>query len=199
MPYYASVQDVKDFSKLTYSDFGYAGEDAFAELVQKALEMAEGAIDSQLRLPRGFFRAGGYAVTEYADWSTPYVFSSYRPILSLTSISYDSAGYGTSPSWVALVPDTDYIGYLDEGRFYVFTKTPGKTERSIKIVYTAGYSTVPQDIRLATAELAGAMLHAMLQRKIAPTVEVSDMSIRAPVSIQIPESVATLISPYRRH
>lgn len=198
MVYYASMQDGKDFSKLTYDEFGYAGDDAFQELILKVLEIAEGTIDTQCKVPRGFFKTGGMAFTEYADYTTPFTISQYKPIVTLTSLSYDTTGYGTAPSWSALTEHTDFI-YYNDGRFYIFSKYPGKRERSIKIVYTAGYSTVPEEIRLATLEFTSSILHTMLQRKISPTVEISDMSIRIPTSIPIPPSVLALIGIYRRH
>lgn len=197
MVYYASVQDAKDFSKLTYEEFGYADDNAFTELVNKALELGESVVDDLCNVPRGFFKAGGTSVTEYVDWDTPYTFSTYKPIVTLTSVSYDTTGYGQAPSWTALVQDTDYIYYAD-GRFYIFTKTPGKAEKSIKLVYTAGYSSVPPMIRTASIEVASQILHSMLQRRTSPTVEMGNVAIPSPASLKISDTVANIVALFRR-
>lgn len=198
MPKYASVQDVKDFSKLAYSDFSYNGDDAFQELINKALDLAEAYIDDSCRVPSGFFAAGGYSATEYLDWATPFVISTYKPITAMTSVSYDSTGYGTAPSYTTLTNDEDYIWWSD-GRVYIFGITPSKVEKSIKLVYTAGYTTVPTSIRAAATEIASNSLHALLQRKVAPAIDMIDVQIPRPASMKVSDVVKEYIAPYRRH
>ncbi len=198
MPRYASITDVKDFSKLTYADFGYSSDDAFRELINKALDLAEAYIDTTCRVPSGFFASGGYHITEFCDWDSPYVSASYRPIISISSVSYDSTGYGTTPSYVELTYQKDYFWYPD-GRVYIFSIKPPKREQSVKLSYTAGYAETPAGIRASAAELASSSLHALLQRKVAPALDVTDASMPKPTSMKIPDTVKEYLAPFRRH
>lgn len=94
--------------------------------------------------------------TEYHDGgdSTGYgkrsLFLKRFPIASVTSISYRSGTPGT-PVWVAYTAD-DYERIDNEGTLhFLFTLPVGR--QNIKVVYKAGYTTIPHDLNLACQKL----------------------------------------------
>ena len=99
------------------------------------------------------FRSTAY--TEYYDGigGTDLVLRN-RPVITLTSLSYRNEA-GNTNSWT--VVDTDeYFTDLDAGIINSTAYFNG-TYDQYKVVYTAGYATIPDDLAEACARLAGYM------------------------------------------
>ena len=91
-------------------------------------------------------------LTEYYDGDgSSVLWLNQRPVVSVTSINIDS-GYtwGTD----TLIDSTDYQVYLDEGKIAFTGTLLSSGYRLVKVVYVAGYSTVPYDIERAVQDLA---------------------------------------------
>ncbi len=77
-----------------------------------------------------------------------------RPVITLTSLSYRNE-YGNNNSWT-LFDTEDYFVDLDSG----IISSPlcfNGTYDQYKVVYTAGYAAIPDDLAEACARLAGYM------------------------------------------
>lgn len=97
------------------------------------------------------FRALDY--TEYHDGGVVALFPDQNPINSITSIHEDSDWvYGSDK----LVDSSDYK-LMDE-KYIVFDKFLSIGEGAIKLVYNAGYTTIPLDITEAAIQEIGRKL-----------------------------------------
>lgn len=125
--------------------------DSFVEWLIKTVEQ-----HIKNRTGRNQLESG--AVTEYHDGDgvTGYFFTNEFPITAVTSLHDDpvhphtyAAGY--------LISTDDYEWYGD-GRIELVTGTFNAGLKNIKVVYTAGYATVPKDLEyLATKWVAMAI------------------------------------------
>jgi hypothetical protein len=180
---YCTSDDVKSFSQISYTDLGFANDSAFVTFLTALITYAGSVIDEFCRVPEGFFNSGGYSVSaEMYDYKFPYttlyVFPLYRlppvslryqPVLSVSKVEYNTQGYGLSPNWVEIV----LPGYIFDPIACTITivlKMPAMAQLSIRVTYTAGYSTVPDVVKYTCAQLCANILHEILQRKLSPQV-----------------------------
>lgn len=97
------------------------------------------------------FKASGSDVTEYydgdvlRDGKNILALKSY-PIISITSVSYSSGDYN-NPTWTAYDPATYYIKNSARGLLYM-NALPYE-HQALRVVYQAGYATIPNDLALA--------------------------------------------------
>lgn len=96
------------------------------------------------------FRSTAY--TEYYDaLGGDHLVLRNKPIITLTSLSYRNQ-WGNNDSWTALDAE---LYYTDLSAGLIQTLTPlGGSYDSWKVVYTAGYATIPEDLAEACARLA---------------------------------------------
>lgn len=90
--------------------------------------------------------------TEYfdGDWQTEILLKNY-PVTSITSFEYNSGTLNT-PVWTTVDP-TLYKNSPNTGKIFLsFYKIRGF--QNYKVVYVAGYTTIPWDIKLATLKIA---------------------------------------------
>jgi hypothetical protein len=104
------------------------------------------------------------AVTEYHDGDgSHYLYPEYYPIVQLSSASTPSDSdklgalqYRTSPdsSWTNIETDVDHI-FVDLIRPYIelYDTIFPVGKRNIKLVYKAGYATVPSEIKKVVLEM----------------------------------------------
>ena len=127
---------------------GIAEADAqFDERLEQAIDGASWTLNTETsRLLKS------RTLTEYYDGDGgTKLYLDQRPINSITSIHSDP-----TRAWAAdsLIASTAYQVYGDEG-YVVFTDTSVDVgHRVIRVIYVAGYSTVPYDLREACIELA---------------------------------------------
>lgn len=96
------------------------------------------------------FRSTAY--TEYYDaLGGDHLVLRNKPIITLTSLSYRNQ-WGNNDSWTALDAELYYTD-LSAGLIQTLTPLVGSYD-SWKVVYTAGYATIPEDLAEACARLA---------------------------------------------
>lgn len=92
------------------------------------------------------------------------------PVVSVTSVQYNSNPLGSTlgPSWSTKTADTDYSLYADRGIVRILSSwTPEVGSKRICVTYTAGYSTVPYDVRkLCTKLVAERVIATLLAKNI---------------------------------
>jgi len=196
---YVSASEVKQFSKVTYRDLGFTSDTEYDAFLEGLISQIERAIDNYCRVPSGFFKAGGLSFTEIHDWNDEgEIQARYVPILTLTRIELDQAGYNQTADWTE-IPSTYYYAKNEFGIIKIVGKTPGHVENSVRITYTAGYSAVPDDVKLAALMLTSNFLHLILQREAGASLNVGDFSSRlVEIKEAFSDEVKGLLSSYRR-
>ena len=195
---YISASEVKQYSSITYQDLGFTSDTDYDAFLESIIDQVERAIDNYCRVPSGFFKAGGLSFTELHDWSEDgLIHTRYYPILTLTKVELDYAGLNQAADWTE-VSSTHYYAYNDYGIIKIVGESPGRVEKSIRITYTAGYSIVPDDVKLAALIYASNILHAILQRKVAPVVQTGEFTIRLVTDESFSPEVKALLRSYRR-
>jgi len=208
---YCDADDVKAFSKITYLDLGYANDSDFITFLNSLIVRAGALLDDSCNLPETFFNAGGYAVTgDMYDFKYPdtqlYVFQLYKlppislryqPITTVTKVEYNTNGYGMLPNWVEIV----LPGYIFDPiscTITIVTKLPAMAQLSIKVAYTAGYTTTPNTIKYTCVQICANMLHEFLQRKISPNVTPTAVAVKIVAPDSFPASLKEPLKTYVR-
>jgi uncharacterized phiE125 gp8 family phage protein len=153
----------------------------------------------------------GYAVksathTEYYDGDgCQDLMLKHWPIISVTSLHVDTGRvYGTD---ALLTQDTDYVIYKEEGRISLLTEplknnyganTFPSARKCVKVVYTAGYATVPNDLIWACNELVGYLYDNRGAVSVAQSQSIGGFSETASAAdaVDIPAHVLAVL---RRH
>ena len=196
---YISASEVKQYSNITYQDLGFTSDTDYETFLDNIISRVERAIDNYCRVPSSFFKAGGLSFTEIQDWKEDgEIHTRYYPILTLTKVELDYAGYNQAADWREISSAYYYVKN-EYGIIKIVGKTPGHAENSVRITYTAGYSAVPDDVKLAALIYASNILQNLLFRLSGETVDVGDVRIR---NVEIKEAfsgeVKGLLSSYRR-
>lgn len=195
---YCTNTDVKAYSKIVYTDLGYASDSAFNTFLDSLIVLAQSMIENFSRVPTDFFAANGLAFTnEFHDFQYPWMSLLYYPVLSVSKVEYNDQGYGITANWVT-VSEPDYIMNLAAGQLMLVNKVPAIKEQSVRIAYTAGYSTTPDDIKYVCIQLCTNALHAILQRKVSPQVQVNDMVVKVVAVEAFSEELKSMLKPYVR-
>lgn len=196
---YISASDVKSYSQISYADLGFSSDTEFDNFLNSLITQVEAVIDKYCNVPSGFFKAGGLSFSqEVYDWPEDgVIYLKHRPVLSLSSVELDMAGLNQTADWAAIDSKYYYL-YPNRGILKIIGKTPGHVERSVRVTYTAGYSAVPDEIKLAALNYASNILHVILQRKIAPVVRVDEFAVRIAYGEAFTGEVKALLASYRR-
>jgi len=193
---YLSKTEIKDNSKITFTDLGYASDALYDTFLDTVIVLADGIIDNYCRVPAGFFEAAGLALSnELLDYCYPWLSLRYFPVVSVSKVEYNSAGYGQTASWVTVV-EPNYMVKLPEGLLMLVNKTPAVIENSVRVSYTAGYSAVPSAIKQVAIQLCCNALHVVLQRKINPVIRQDEFTLRLLSSDILTRELQTVLSPF---
>jgi len=193
---YISASEVKEYSNVSYQDLGFASDTEYDAWLGNLINQIEKAIDNYCRVPSGFFKAGGLSFTEIHDWKEDgEIHTRYYPIITLTKVEMDQAGYNQTADW-AEISSTYYYAKNEYGIIKIVGKSPGHVENSVRITYTAGYSAVPDDIKLAALMFADNLLRLLLGLE---DVRIDEVSIRyREVREAFTDEVKAFLKPYRR-
>ena len=105
--------------------------------------------------------------TEYTTGHGTDILPKQWPVTAVTSINYD-----TARDWDGTDVDSDYIHIVDDRWIYVrgydFSNAQ---EGAVKLVYTAGYSTVPDDLQYACDSLVAQMFAKMKSKAFGKSVQ----------------------------
>jgi hypothetical protein len=195
---YCTNDNVKAYSKIAYSDLGYATDDLFKTFLDSLIILAEGVIDNYCSVPTEFFAPDGKAFTnKLHDYRYPWIDLRYYPVLSVSKVEYNDQGYGIAPNWVTL-DSVDYIINLDTAQLMLVNKVPATPEQSVRVSYTAGYSAVPSVIQHVCIQICSNMLHEILQRKLAPVVRVDDLTLKVLVPEAFTKELQVMLAHYVR-
>jgi len=193
---YISASEVKQYSNVAYQDLGFSSDAEYDAFLDSLISQVERAIDNYCRVPSGFFKAGGLSFTELHDWNEDgEIHTRYYPIITLTKVELDRAGYNQTADWTE-ISSTYYYAKNEFGIIKIVGKTPGHTENSVRITYTAGYSAVPDDVKLAASIFARNILRLILESgdlKIGD-VAISNLEVREAFT----SDVKALLSNYHR-
>ena len=137
--------------------------------------------------------------TEYYDGDDCNVLRTYqRPIVSITSVSSDPARLFEAAS---LIPADDIIGdskSLRLGFIELLTYRFLAGLKSTKVVYSAGYSTIPTDLSMAVKLIVCKQFKVISKKMFAEQVQsVGDMTITLSVDA-FPKDAMKIVESYRR-
>jgi hypothetical protein len=131
-------------------------------------------------------------VTEYFDGGTLEIILNHFPVNSVASVKYN-AGTQNTPNWQTISAE-DYTKYLGEGIIKHVSIFPDG-DRNIEVVYNAGFSTVPDDLKLLALELVGRLFN---QRKAQGIKSESMGSAKLDWSSDLTEDQKMIIGNYRK-
>ena len=193
---YISASEVKQYSNVTYRDLGFSSETEYETFLDNLINQVEAVIDDYCRVPRGFFKAGGLSFTEIHDWDEDgEIHTHYYPIITLTKVELDQAGYNQVADWTE-ISSNYYYAKKEYGIIKIVGKSPGHVENSVRITYTAGYSAVPEDIKTAALTLAKNMLLSMMT---SDEIRIGDLTIEPQTSQEVfTAEVKALLAQYKR-
>ena len=196
---YISASEVKQYSNISYQDLGFASETEYETFLDDLISQVEAVIDDYCRVPRGFFKAGGLSFTEIHDWDEDgEIHTHYYPIITLAKVELDQAGHNQSADWTE-ISSNYYYAKNEYGIIKIVGKSPGHVENSVRITYTAGYSAVPDDVKLAALMLADNVLRMILQRTLGSSMSIGDFkSSLTEVKEAFSDEIKGLLSCYRR-
>ena len=195
---YCLNSDVKAYSKIAYTDLGYASDADFNTFLDTLIVLAQSLIENHCRVPAAFFNAGGKTFTnELQDYGHPWISLQYYPVLSVSKVEYNDQGYGITANWVT-VTEPDYLMNLSAGQLMLVNKVPAIHEQSVRITYIAGYASTPNDIKYVCIQVCTNALHAILQRKVSPQVQVNDMVVKLVAVEAFNEELKGMLRPYVR-
>ena len=197
---YISASEVKQYSNITYQDLGFSSDTDYDTWLGNLINQVEKAIDNYCRVPSGFFKAGGLSFTEIQDWKEDgEIHTRYYPIITLTKVELDYAGYNQAADWTE-ISSTYYYVKNEYGIIKIVGKIPGHTENSVRITYTAGYSAVPDDVKLAALKFANHILKKLYQEQFAVFVGSSDVDVKVNLALKesFTDEIKLMLAPYRR-
>jgi len=195
---YISVSEVKSFSRVSYQDLEFDSDADYDAFLNDLIDQIEKAIENYCRVPSGFFKAGGISFVEVHDWNEDgEIHTRYYPILTLTKVELDQAGYNQNSNWTEISSDYYYVKN-EYGIIKIIGKTPGHIENSVRITYMAGYSSVPDDIKIAALSYASNVLHSILQRQFSVTPSDINLKINLIIQEAFSQELRRMLSSYRR-
>lgn len=184
---YTTTSKVKTLAQIEPEDLGYEVEADYDAFLDSLIVGVEHYVNGYCRVPDGFFDDSGLEFSGVLFDYSRNIQLPYYPVLSISNISVNTAGYGQTADWSTL-DSTDYILDSDRGIIYLVSgDRPAVKEQSVKITYTAGYSSTPEAITYVTAQVAANVLHSLLQRKISPTMRVGEWTVK----MVVPECFTT--------
>lgn len=196
MPY-TTLSRVKSLAQIEYEHLKFDTDSEYDALVNQLIENAESVVDNFCQVDEGFFDAGGITITdEYHDFRTKYIQLNNGPVISITTLSINTAAYGSTPSWDLVDAENRYLN-KKTGVVYLYNLTFHVTEQNVKVTYVAGFSATPNNVRYVTEQLCSNILHVVLQRKVSPIVRVDEWAVRmADPKIFTPE-LKQMLKKYR--
>lgn len=173
MVLYTNVKGVLEYARLvSKEDLGYTDEDEWRRHITTMIKSASRDIDRYCRRNNDFF-SGGATITEYHDghplpesdypsltWMEDESLDDRRifwfkefPIISVTSIHVNLADVGTADNYSEITSGY-YRFNTQTGKIIIAkSKTPNVGHQNVRLIYVAGYSTVPDEVAEVCAQL----------------------------------------------
>jgi len=215
--YYCVLANAIEESGVSYNQLGLDSQNDFESLVTRTMLQASRLIDRFCDVPDDFFN-GGATVTEYKDgkedegkdnyiltrkssdyekWRREYVLD-YAPVISVTSVSENTASIGDSDSWSAI---TAYRLNSNTGKL-IFSQAsaPDEGTDNIRFIYVAGYSTVPDTIEMACEEIVANALKRAVKNLLNASYRFGSKAspIEVQVTVDLSDAEKKMLAPYKR-
>ncbi len=189
----ATVGEVKTYLGIT----GTSDDERLSNLVNECSKIIESYIDRKIKRRK-------YIEYYDGDGISGVLHLNHYPVAGVSAL-YDDPSRTFTDSY--LIATSDYVVYKEEGIIklvgdtltgadYVFAKS----RQGIKVIYSAGYGTVPYDLQLACKEFVAHEYKKVQERRFG----ISSRSVRGTTESfekfieGIPESIKAMIQPYRR-
>ena len=198
---YVTADEARLFSRLAYADLGYETKSEFKAYLSELVPLGGGIVDQFCHVPKGFFEDSGLAiVNQLLDYRADWIHLRYHPALSVSKVEVNVSAYGTAASWSELAAATEYVVALERGLIKIVgNTTPAELLQSVRVSYTAGYSSTPEAVRYVVLNIVSNIAHAMLQRRISPVVRVDDFTVRMIMPEAFTRDLQAVLAPYVHH
>lgn len=131
---YVTVDDLRDFYSVRFADSNTG-------LVEKALASAEAICLRYIGLADGL----SSEQAEFFDGTSSILSLGCAPILSMSAVYMDG-----SRAYDEALDSSYYRADLKTGTIFLYV-TPVEARDAIKVVYTAGYESLPEDVAMSIA------------------------------------------------
>jgi hypothetical protein len=128
--------------------------------------------------------------TEYFNGGSDIYYTSEMPIVTITSVS-TSVDYGQT--YVALVNYTDYILDISNDRLLIPGAENIDSPNYFKVIYKAGYPSIPADLKLALFDL----IDYYMKKESTPRKSSSDVSVQYITNSDFPPHIKRVLDLYR--
>jgi len=181
MPSYCSVDDVKKYSQVVFSDLGFSDDAEFSSFISDTIiPRASNIVDSYC----GHDFESHSVVEKYDGTGTNVLVLRNAPIISIGYIKKDGE-------------------LIDSSEYYALeTIVVGKSIfekgfQNYEISYTYGYSSVPEVIKDVTARIAANMLQYMIMNKMGPLIREGEFKLAIPDQAVLTSDLKALLEPFR--
>lgn len=182
---YCKVEQVKSPTRsIKIADLGFDTDADYTRYLTYLIRRTSRVIDSYCERPNDFFNGGIELIEhhngvgssppsgmfEFAEEVTSWqeraaiIFTSQRPIISVTQIEENKASIGETDDWQFI---TAFRWFKHGEIVFASSAIPAKGVKNIRITYKVGYSTTPEDIELACISLCVNIIHKRLADKTA--------------------------------
>ncbi len=216
---YCTIANAIEHSGITFNQLGLADDAALTDYASRLVTKASRLIDRFCNVPDTFFY-GGATVTEYKsgkefdgvdsyphtnrsaifnDWRRVFMLD-YAPVISVTSVAENTASSGATPSW-STIASTSYVVTSSTGKLvFAQSSEPDEGDDNLRIVYVAGYATLPSAIEMACEELVGNTLKTAVKNLLNASYRFGGraQAIEVQPAIDFTDSVKQMIEPYKR-
>lgn len=128
--------------------------------------------------------------TEYYNGGSTNYSTEEFPIVSVTSVTY-SSDYGQSYTTLTLY--TDYVIDKSKDSIVIFDGDLVDSPNAYKIIYKAGYSSIPADLKLALFDL----MDYYLKKEATPRKSSGSVSIEYITNSDFPPHIKRILDLYR--
>ncbi len=157
----------------------------------RAAEMTGRGVDEN-----GYSRLLSTSRTEYydGDGSDTLLLKAY-PVTTVSTIYVDTEREYASTD---LLDSTDYVWYGMEGTVRTDGALFSSGNKSVKVTYSGGYSTVPYDLQLAVKELVQFWYKRNTDKRVGvASISVGDKNVS--YETDVPKSVTSIFNRYKDH
>lgn len=155
--YYCSIQDVADYLNLDINQDGEIKSHQVAGIISRVTEEVNSLTNSSFVTET--ISTSNYEYHDGKKSSDQVYFLENKPLLSISSLQITQSAESLGPdnaTWTTLTEDDDFVADLDTSAIRLIDETifPTEGKNTVRVAYTWGHSTVPEDIRLLATLLS---------------------------------------------
>jgi hypothetical protein len=181
MTSYCSVEDVKRYSQIVYSDLGFSDDNEFSNFISNTIiPRASSIVDSYCG--HDFLL---HSVTEKYDGNGTYVLTIRNaPIVSVSYVKKDGE-------------EIDPSEYYAMKTIIVFKQILEKGFQNYEVSYSYGYSSIPEVIKDVTARICANMLQYCVMNKMGPLIRQGEFKLMIPDQAVLTSDLKALLEPFK--